>query len=174
MAVKLRGEALCEVVGYSDYPTDSCNGVFVLEGVAVLVAHAADTARATLGGHDAESLSRERLQHYLDLGEAPFCDTLVERLDDDRISCFGVEANGSLLSFAWLCKGVAEAEMNYGRQPSTATPLLLSSIAAFVFHAYTAPHVRSQGLLGAVLRKAAASLLEVARNRLPRYDNRAD
>jgi hypothetical protein len=136
--------------------------IFVLEAVAVMTARTAEVSvhRITAADLEALVLTHGQLQHFMQRGEAPYCESLCERLGDPRLTCVGVVAGGHLLSFAWFHQGCAEAAMNYGRTPATATPILLTPDAAFVFHAYTAPQARGQRLLTAVLAHAATWLVE--------------
>jgi GNAT superfamily N-acetyltransferase len=120
-----------------------------------------DTACLSAGSQQAEviALDQESLALYLERGEAPGCEPFIERLSEQGLHAFGAIVDGELASFAWLHEGLAEAGMNYGYHPGTATAIHLADDAAFVFHIYTAPQFRGRGLMGAVLRGAASRLL---------------
>ncbi|QDS99253.1 GNAT family N-acetyltransferase [Adhaeretor mobilis] len=132
--------------------------LIVLEGVSVLVGHVEQVSKITASDKKARMLSLESLQEHILNSEAPYCQTLVARIEERNLSCFGVESGGHLLSFAWFHLGSAEAGMNYGRDSSTATPILLQDNATFVFHAYTSSDARGKGLMSKVLGCAADSL----------------
>ncbi len=132
--------------------------LIVLEGVALMVADTATVSASRKPSGQARSLSVDELKRFIELGDAPYCENLVDRLSDDRLYCFGVESDNHLLSFAWFHIGSAEADMNYGRCKATATAIQLEPEAAFVFHAYTALQSRGKRLMAEVLAEAARYL----------------
>ena len=136
--------------------------VFVLEGVAVLVGDTGGVAPTNEHAHDISAVSQEQMRRYIAEGQAPYCDELVGRLDSRQLWCFGAVEDDHLLSFAWFCLGSAEAEMNRGYCPATATAIRLTDDATFVFNAYTAESWRGRGLMSALLRCAGTTLQEQA------------
>lgn len=133
--------------------------VMVLERVTVMIAETSKLAAESINGQ-AERISAAKLKRFIESGEAPYCEELVERLDDPRLSCFAVIAAERLSSFAWFFHGSAEAGMNYGRSKATATAIELDECSVFVFHAYTAAGSRGVGLMREVLCCAANELAE--------------
>lgn len=122
----------------------------------------ADTAILATGEQRSEvvRLDKQTLQGFLDQNQAPGCEPFLERLDEPNLHAFGAILHGRLVSFAWLHEGSAEAGMNYGYHPGTATAIRLTDDAAFVFHLYTAPEARGQGWMRSVIWKAAKELLQ--------------
>lgn len=131
---------------------------FVLEGVAVLVGDTTGAAPPVERTADVRTVSQEEIKRFIANGQAPYCDELVDRLDNRQLWCFGVVEDDRLVSFAWFYLGSAEAEMNQGYCPATATAIRLTNDAAFVFHAYTAATCRGRGLMTTLLRHAGPTL----------------
>ncbi len=129
----------------------------VLERVTVMVARTSAVTEAT-GNRVVKQLDKRSLVTFLELGDAPYCEALVARLDDPRLHCFAVVEAGRLRSFAWFYRGSAEAEMNYGRSKATASAIELDEDTAFVFHAHTAADSRGKRMMAAVLSHAAREL----------------
>lgn len=136
--------------------------IFVLEGVAVLVGETLGIASPSERTQEVLTISQEQMRRFVTEGQAPYCDALVDRLDNRQLWCFGIVEDARLVSFAWFFLGSAEAEMNQGYCPATATEIRLTDDAAFVFNAYTARWCRGRGLMSALLRSAAATLREHA------------
>lgn len=129
----------------------------VLEIARTLTASTDQLSTGTEGGLVAR-LDRARVLGFFERGDAPSCEAFARRLDEPRLHCFGAIDAGRLLSFAWVHEGSAEAGMNFGYHPGTATAMRLTPDAAFVFHLHTAREARGRGLASAVLRHAAAAL----------------
>ncbi len=143
-------------------PYRALQKLIVLEGVRTLVAPvdhlAAVPTKPGVAPAELVQLDPATLVQYIAQDEAPNCEPFARRLDEPRLHCFGAIAEKSLVAFLWLHEGSAEAEMNCGYHPGTATPIALVPSAAFVFHVYTAPSARGQGRMGAVLGHAARTL----------------
>lgn len=132
--------------------------VMVIEGVAVLVGDTAAIVGYGGRGATVRSLDCDDLDRFIAAGHAPHCQSLVERLYDERLHCYGSIDNDQLTSFCWFHRGGADASMNEGYCPATGTAIELTEDAAFVLHAYTAPQARGRGLLPQVLSAAARDL----------------
>lgn len=134
--------------------------VMVLEGVAVLVGDTAVIGGSSGRGDRVRSLDRSDLDRFIGVEQAPYCQSLAERLSDERLHCYGVIEEAGLASFCWFHRGGADASMNEGYCPATGTAIELTEDAAFVLHAYTAPEARGRRLLPQVLSVAARELDE--------------
>lgn len=132
----------------------------VLEGVAVVVGDAETIGVSRDSTGQVQSLDSADIERFIAEGQAPYCQSLVERLSDELLHCFGSIHDGKLISFCWFHIGGADAWMNEGYCPATGTAIRLIQNAAFVFHAYTAPEARGRRHLSQVLSAAAQELNE--------------
>ncbi len=137
-------------------PYRALQKLVLLEGTRTMVAPIDRLATKEKPGMT--RLDPKSLAQHMAQGEAPYCESLVGRMNEPKLHCFGAVADKSLVAFAWIYEGSADSEMNYGYHRDTATPIELAPNTAFVFNIYTAPDSRGQGWMGALLSHAARVL----------------
>ena len=136
------------------FPYLALQQLAVFEIVKTYSARTFELARRTTRPEVIE-LNANLLDYFATRGEAPHCSTLIKRLEDPRIRCFGAVSEERLMAFAWTKVGTADKGLNLGYRPGTAATLKLPDSAAFLFHAYTAPLARQRGWMTCLVRHAA-------------------
>ncbi len=82
----------------------------------------------------------------------------IERLEEGRHLCYAALCGTQLASYAWFALEGIDAESHRGRQKNTGVAISYPSTMAFMYHGFTLPEHRGQGLYGWVNGMALAAL----------------